>query len=234
MAQTTVAAPGTTDLVAATEQLIRSRHSVRAFRPEPVPEEILLGALDLARTAPSASNTQPWTVDVVSGDLRDTLSAALVEAARAGRENPDVPWPAGDETIRARRVEIGALLYSTLGIAREDKAARFENYLDNLRFFGAPHMVLVYVPADGEARMCTDVGFYTQTLLLALQAHGVGSCVQGFIGSYGAVVREVLGTPDDDRKLLFGISIGYPDEDALVNTVRSPRAPLSQTVRMLS
>jgi nitroreductase len=222
------------DTATAAESLIRARRSIRAFRPEPVDQKVLDAVFDLARRAPSSSNTQPWTVDVVSGALRDQLSKALIEEDDAGVNSSDFLWVKGDETIQARRFEIGALMYQTLGIERDDKEARREQYLDNLRFFGAPHVALVWVPSDARERVCADAGMYTQTLVLAMRGYGLGSCIQGFIGNHAKAVRETLGSPDEPRKLLYGISFGYPEPDAVINSFVSPRASLEDTVRFLA
>jgi nitroreductase len=45
--------------------LARRRHSVRAYRPDPVPDDLLAGVLEAARIAPTAANRQPFRVIVV-------------------------------------------------------------------------------------------------------------------------------------------------------------------------
>jgi nitroreductase len=42
--------------------VVRNRHSVRSFRPDPVPEAVLRSVLEDAQRAPSNCNTQPWQV----------------------------------------------------------------------------------------------------------------------------------------------------------------------------
>ena len=49
--------------------IARKRRSVRAFHKEPVPESILKAVFEVAQTAPSNCNTQPWQVHVASGDV---------------------------------------------------------------------------------------------------------------------------------------------------------------------
>ena len=53
------------------ENLIKQRHSVRAFLPQPIDSKIIHSILDIARFALSGTNTQPWKVYVVSGKTRD-------------------------------------------------------------------------------------------------------------------------------------------------------------------
>jgi len=43
-----------------TQELILQRHSVRDFKPDPIPTEILQEILEAGRLAPSAQNRQPW------------------------------------------------------------------------------------------------------------------------------------------------------------------------------
>lgn len=214
------------------ERLILSRRSVRSFRPDPVPRETLEAALALASAAPSNSNMQPWHVEIVSGETRDRLSAALVAAMAEGRYAPDYDDPEEmyEPHHAARREAMGERLYGSMGIARDDQAGRSEWYFDNLRFFGAPHAALLFMPPNAGPRMVNDVGIYGQTLMLALAGHGVGSCPQGILGYFADTVRETLGITTG-RRLLFGLSIGYADEDAPVNRIEMPRAPLAETVR---
>jgi len=51
--------------------VIRSRRNVRAYRPEPIPEDALVRILEAGRRSPSARNTQPW--DFVVCTDRDQL-----------------------------------------------------------------------------------------------------------------------------------------------------------------
>jgi nitroreductase len=214
------------------EQLILARRSVRAFRPDPVPRDALEEIFTLARHTPSNANMQPWLVEVVGGATRDRLSAALVSAMVEGRWSPDF---ANDDDmyteIHARRREaMGEILYGALGIGRDDDAARNAWYLDNLRFFGAPHVVLLFMPPRANERMANDVGMYGQTLMLAMAAHGVSSCPQAILGFFADTVREVLGITEGSR-LLFGISCGYADDASPVNRIDMPRVPLSENTR---
>ena len=59
------------------QELAEKRRSVRAYKPEPVPEEMLQQVLEAARVAPSACNKQPWRFIVVRSETgRRALGAA--------------------------------------------------------------------------------------------------------------------------------------------------------------
>ncbi|WP_020667626.1 nitroreductase [Amycolatopsis nigrescens] len=216
------------------EKLIRGRRAVRAFRPDPVPDETLRTIFSLAGAAPSNSNTQPWQVEVVSGPARDRLSDALLTAHAEGAISTDFPYRDDLYTgVHAqRRRKAGATMYGALGICRDDQEARAAYDAESLRFYGAPHVALLFLPPNAEARMAADVGMYGQNLLLALAAYGIASCPQGLLSFYADAVRESLGVRD--RKLLFGVSFGYGDPSARVNHICNPRAELAETTRFHS
>jgi len=58
-------------------EAIRTRRSVRLYKPDAIPEEVLMQVLDAARLAPSAGNRQPWIFYVVrSPEVKEKLKAA--------------------------------------------------------------------------------------------------------------------------------------------------------------
>ncbi|RDI52964.1 nitroreductase [Nocardia mexicana] len=213
------------------ERLIRSRRAVRAFRPDPVPTDTMRAIFSLAGAAPSNSNTQPWTVEVVSGAMRDRLGDALVAAHAHNLLSVDFPYrdELYSDVHQRRRRDFGETIYAALGIDRGDRAARDAHNAESLRFYGAPHVALLCAPANADARMTADLGMYGQTLLLAMTAYGVASCPQGLLGFYGNTIRETLNIRDS--KVLFGISFGYALENAPVNNLTITRAELDETTR---
>lgn len=212
--------------------VIRSRRSARAFLPDPVPADDIRGVLEDAQRAPSHSNTQPWEVHVFSGDARDRLSEAMLKAFEAGQMSPDFTTTYGaDDSVHTRRSQqSGALLYGAMGIARDDVEGRTKAVAENLRFYGAPHVALLFVPELGDVvRAANDVGMYAQNFLLSLTARGYHGVPQGMHGLFADSVRAHLGLPAD-LKLLYGISFGTADPEASVNRVDMGRAPLDEHI----
>jgi nitroreductase len=205
------------------EEAIRTRRSTRLFlRDRPVPKALVIEALELAIRAPSNSNIQPWRLVFNSGAARDRLVEALLQEAERGE--PQVP--SLPDEFRHFRSDLGALVYGSMGVSRHDAAARRVATLRNWEFFRAPlgavvcmHHHLGYVDALG-------VGMFLQTFMLALNARGVGSCVQVSIAGYPDVIREQLHIGEDMR-ILCGVSIGYPDPDFPGNSLNVPRSPLA-------
>lgn len=212
--------------------IVRSRHSVRSFKPEPVPDAVLQAVLATAQLAPSNCNTQPWLTYVVSGERRDRLAQALRDAAAANRMSMDYPYGARYEGVyRDRQYDAAARLYDAQGIPREAKAQRMQAFMRNYEFFGAPHVIFLCMHDWCTLREAADVGMYAQTLMLAFAAHGIGTCPQTSLGMFADVVRAELDLPDNE-KVLFGISFGYEDEHP-ANTARIPRAGLDASVRFV-
>lgn len=212
--------------------VINERRSARSFLTEPMSQRDIRGVLEDAQTSPSNSNTQPWQVHIVSGELRERVSDAMLEAFDAGQQSADFTFDYGDGVHKQRSRDFGAALYQAWGIERSDVEARREVTRDNLRFFGAPHAAFLFMPVLGDGvRTAGDVGMYAQTLLLSLTARGFHGIPQTILGMYADVVRESLGI-SDDLKLLFGISFGTADPTAAVNDVRTPRLPLGRSVVM--
>ncbi|WP_338152914.1 nitroreductase family protein [Chimaeribacter coloradensis] len=85
------------------------------------------------------------------------------------------------------------------------------------------------MPGCSAVRVAGDIGMYAQTLLLSLTAHGLGGIPQTMLGFYAGTIREALGI-DPSLKLLFGISLGYPDRDHPANQYRINKAPLEESV----
>ncbi len=208
------------------EEAITERRSTRMFlRDKPVPPDLVQEALTLAMRAPSNSNIQPWHLVLASGPARDRLVEALLEVAAV--ESPNVPVL--PESFAHMRRDLGALVYGSMGISRHDSEGRRIAVLRNWEFFRAPLAGIVCVHRDLDRVDALGVGMFVQTLLLALTARGLGTCVQVSIAGYPDVVREQLNIGEDMR-ILCGLAIGYPDPAFPGNAIRVPRNPVETNV----
>ena len=211
-------------------EIIRSRRSPRAFLPDPVPGAVIREVLEDGRWAPSHSNTQPWITHVVSGSARDALSEALLEAHDARRFSPDFTDSYGDGVHLERSQKLAAATYGARGIAREDHEGRTEVVRENLRFYGAPHVAMLFVPRLGDGvRAASDVGMYAQNVLLSLHARGYHGIPQAVHGMFAETVRGALGVPED-LKLLFGIAFGTADPESPLRRTDIGRIPLEESL----
>ncbi len=208
------------------EQAINERRSIRMFLPDkPVPREMVDQALELAIRAPSNSNVQPWHLHLVSGAARDRLvDAMLDEATSKAPRVPGLP-----ERFMHLRRELGAQVYGSMGLTREDKAGRRIAVLRNWEFFRAPLGGIVYMHRELQHADSLGVGMFLQTFMLALTARGLGSCVQVAIAGYPEIVRQQLDI-SDEYDILCGLAIGYPDTTFPANNLYIKRNPIEQNV----
>lgn len=220
-----------TDAFATLSSLLESRWTCRAYTEAPVPEETVGRLLAAAQRSASWCNTQPWQVEVVSGAALVKLREALLAHVLSAPQSPDLAWPADYPDVYGdRRRACGFQLYDAVGIAREDKDARFVQMLRNFEFFGAPHVAIVHTPAALGPYGAVDAGLWLQSFLLGAEALGLGATPQAALASYGAFFREWFGL-GEDRLVVFGVSFGVPDRDAPVNAFRTDRAALDEAAR---
>ena len=222
--------PVMTESAAVFDEVVRSRHSLRAFLPDPVPQATLEHIFSVAQQAPSNCNTQPWLVHLVSGERLEKLRELLPERFMAGDFSMDFPYDGVYEGVyKDRQYGAAQALYDSVGVTREDKAGRHSQFMRNFTFFDAPHVAFVFLPEPFGLREAADTGMFAQNLMLTLTAHGLGSCPQTALSMQANLLREELGI-DEANKLLFGISFGYPDPDAPANACRTDRADVSDYV----
>ncbi len=212
------------------DEIVAKRRSLRAFLPQLVPQETLEAIFTSASHAPSNCNTQPWIVHVASGDKLEALRQKMPEEFMAGNLSMDFPYDgAYDGTYKERQYGAAQALYDSAGITREEKARRHEVFMQNFSFFGAPHVAFLFLPEPFGLREAADLGMFAQTLMLSLTACGLGSCPQTSLSLLANVVRDELSV-DASNKLVFGISFGYPDPDAPINSCATARAALADIV----
>ncbi len=216
------------------DALVRERRSIRGFLDKQVPEETLKQIFDTARWTPSGTNVQPWEVCVASGNTLEQIRQGYISGFDEGVKvvtdhqadgRTGAPW-------KERKRSCARALYQSMDIEWEDKAGRGYAARRNYEFFDAPHAVFLGIHDVFGTQSACDVGMYAQTLMLAMTSHGLASCAQGTLRNYPNLVREVFGL-DPEVKILFGISFGYEDQEAKVNTARTDRAPLEETVQFL-
>jgi nitroreductase/NAD-dependent dihydropyrimidine dehydrogenase PreA subunit len=172
------------------EQFLRGRRSIRTFKDKTVPREILEKLLDIACSAPSAKNQQPWHWIVVEKpeEVR-RLAGMVVEAMRLFiRTDPEAA--------------------QTMGLPRT--VAFWDQGYDRI-CRGAPHLIVVH--ADRKwAFGAEDSALALSLLDLYATSIGLGACWAGYVyrtvNSYPPLF-EALGLPADH--LAFGaMMIGYP------------------------
>ena len=210
-----------------------TRKSTRAFLPKPVDKAVINRILSAARHAPSGTNTQPWQVAVVTGEKKQQLCQELENTFRSKVERKMDYHYYPEEWVdpyKSRRRACGLQMYSTLNITREDKQRQLDQWAANYRAFDAPVMLLFFMDGIMETGSFLDYGLFLQSIMLMAVEEGLATCPQAALGEFPAIVKSSLGYPEDSI-LLCGMSLGYEDKEALVNSYRTPREEVETFTR---
>ncbi|MBI5584508.1 MAG: nitroreductase [Deltaproteobacteria bacterium] len=212
---------------------VRERRSIRLFLPDPVPRDSITRLVDLARWAPSWGNTQPWEIVVADGEkARELTEAFEAEGKKGTPPRPDLSIPQEfPEVHQQRYTGLGRELLTFMGIARGDKQARLQHYLNMYRFFGAP--AVIYLLIDGalnEPYSCLDIGSVGTTLAYAAVQEGLGTIYLAAAMHFPDIIRRVLNIPEG-KKVVIGLAVGYPHPTAPASLFRSSRVPVEEILR---
>jgi len=211
-------------------EAIRARHSVRDFSSKPVPKDTVMKILEAATLSPSGGNGQPWEVFVASGATLEKIRKVYQERAQSGTGGPGGPGgpPPRPAYIQERMAVIRRERFELLGL-NPDNPESGKVFMEwGARLFSVP--VLAIICMDKALSNQLDIGLFIQTVCLAAQGYGVDSFIAGAFISHQDVLRQELEIPDD-LNIITGIGLGYPNEDNIINTYRSPRRPVQEVVR---
>ena len=214
-------------------EAVASRKSIRAFDPErPVSQSVLREIMEKALRAPSWGNTQPWGFAIAGGKPLDQIKAECLELFRKGTEShPEITMPAEwNKEQFSRYQDLGRSLFGALGIAREDKNGRNAYYEEMVHCFGAPKMIYLHIHKDFNPYALMDGGVIMQTIALLAVEAGLGTCFLAFSVLYPDVIRKYASIPDD-RTIVVGMAIGYPNQEHPSNKFRSLRGKPEEFIR---
>lgn len=217
------------DNMAALEQLILSRRSIRRFQKRDVPDELLLRALSLARWAPNGGNRQPWHFFVIKDHALIEKIAAAVQAA----SDRMAAWPEasayGETVARWQRTSAffktaPVLIAVFMGNYRSVADMVLE---DRLAATGDPDAArMAEARRLGSSRL-QSVAAAISYLLLALHQLGLGACWMAGPQQAKEEIETLLGNPTG-LDFVALIPVGYPAE-----TPRSTRQPVEEVVTFL-
>jgi nitroreductase len=166
---------------------IRGRRSIRRYKPDPVPRELLEKILELAQWAPSAMNQQDWRFILVSGEKKEALLKITATAFENFRPVLEKNFPDKPQVIEASR-------------------RFFETYGN------APVIIAAYggrFPTGKEDPY--SVSLAVQNLLLAAHDAGLGAVwADAAVFFKEKEINELMGM--EGRKLVCLIPVGYPAE----------------------
>ena len=218
---------------------IKERKSIRAFKPDPVPLDLLKKIIGQALRAPSWANTQPWEFAIATGKKLKAIQEACVKRGAQGMKNSqsevarpyDFPEP---YISRIKKMQAKENRGRTTEMKPEDFEARFA---DNARHYGAPVCIyllvgknFLYQEKGVNVWSIYDCGSAVQNIMLLATNHGLGTIAQAMAVVYPDIIRKELGIPED-KLIALGIAIGYPDRDNPINKDVRDREPLDEVAK---
>ncbi|MET3109049.1 nitroreductase [Oxalobacteraceae bacterium GrIS 1.18] len=208
------------------DKIISSRKSIRAFLPTPVAREDIQRILEVAARAPSGTNTQPWKVYVLMGEIKQQLSEEILQA----HNNPHNSYKEEYHYYPTnwlspyleRRRKVGWDLYSLLGLGRENKAGMHAQHGRNYLFFDAPVGLIFTIDRIMQQGSWLDYGMFLQNIMLAAKARGLDTCPQAAFTQYHKIIHKTLSLSDQEM-VVCGMSLGYADPGKVENTLITER-----------
>jgi nitroreductase len=217
---------------------IASRRSIRAFLPTPVARADIEAILDVAARAPSGTNTQPWKVYVLTGAMKEKLSAEILRAhndPELGKQHVEeyryYPGKWVSPYIDRRR-KVGWDLYTLLGLTRDNKAGMHAQHGRNYLFFDAPVGMIFTIDRVLERGSWLDYGMFLQNIMVAARGRDLDTCPQAAFIPYHRIIGELLGLPPNEM-VVCGMSLGYADPDRIENTLVTEREPAASFVKFI-
>ena len=210
---------------------IMERKSIRAFKPDPVSREKVKEVLDIAINAPSAINLQPWEFTVVMGEEKARLSRKLVKLYREKQIScsPGNVKPLADSFTRR-----GVASFELMNPILEQFGTDFNRFINegSCNFYGAPTAIILCLDnAFSKARL-VDIGIVLGFITLTAYSLGLGTCPIGLINAYEDDMKELLNIPDN-KDVVIGVALGYPDWDSPLNNFKTPRDSLDNFVKWI-
>ncbi len=217
-------------------EAIRTRRSIRAYQPKPVPRKVLEEIIDTCQWAGSFINMQPWEFAVLGGEVMKEWKRRLVrmfeDKTPGEREYPvgNMPFP---EPYAQRaedfRASIDNLMFPP-GINNLEER-RHAYTISGIQVRDAPNAIVIYTTRSFlELPLhIMAIGIMAQTVCLAAMAHGLGTCIMGRPVETPGILKELLGIPQS-KIIMCAIAIGYPDLEAPINSLVRKRAPQEEWV----
>jgi nitroreductase len=210
---------------------IRERRSARAFRPIPVARETVEEILGLTINAPSANNLQPWEFVVVMDEEKEHLSRRLLKSYKekqiscgsgAVKPLPKAIRRRGVNTLEEMKSYVNKIGVSVDSFINEGSC----------NFYGAPVAIIICLDDCFSSRQMVDAGTAVGYMVLAAESSGLATCPIGLIADYADEIKDLLNIPENKR-VIIGVALGYPDRQHPMGQFRSSRTGLNELVRWI-
>ncbi|EJN22535.1 nitroreductase [Pseudomonas sp. GM78] len=218
------------------DDLIRERSAKRGFLDRPVSMDMVKDILSAAKHAPSSSNSQPWRCYVITGQSRERITKAAVEAYRAAPEGQTPEYPFFPTQLhdpyKSRFNSFRGQLGDAQGCCRSDKEGRRRDVERQFRFFDAPVGIIFTMDRRLEWASFLCYGCFLQNVMLAAKGRGLDTCPQQIWSLQHPLLRTELNLPDD-QMIVAGMSLGWADNSLAENRMSVAKLELEEFTTFL-
>ncbi len=210
---------------------IKERKSLRAFKPDPIPKERIEEILKLTIHAPSAINLQPWEFVVVTGEEKERLGRRLIKAYK---EKQIACSPGNVKPLPKTYAKRGAKTLELMKPFFEEMGVDINKYINegSCNFYGAPVAILLCLDDSFPEARLVDIGIALGYLVLVAHEFGLATCPIGLITAYEDEIKDLLNIPEN-KNVVIGVALGYPDSNIPINRFKSPRDNLEKFIRWI-
>ena len=212
-------------------KVINERKSIRAFKSEPIPREKIEEILSLTIHAPSAINLQPWEFIILTGEEKERLGRRLIKAYR---EKQISCGPGNVKPLPKTIAKRGTKTLELMNPFLEEMAVNSDKFINegSCNFYGAPVAILICLDDSFPTARMVDIGIALAYFVLTAHDFGFSTCPIGLITAYEDEIKDLLNIPEN-KNVVIGVALGYPNRDIPINHFKSPRDDLEKFVRWI-
>jgi len=212
-------------------KVINERKSIRAFKSDPIPREKIEEILSLTIHAPSAINLQPWEFIILTGEEKERLSRRLIKAYR---EKQISCSPGNVKPLPKTIAKRGAKTLELMNPFFEEMGLNSDKFINegSCNFYGAPVAILICLDDSFPTARMVDIGIALAYFILTAHDFGFSTCPIGLITAYEDEIKDLLNIPEN-KNVVIGVALGYPNRDIPINHFKSPRDDLEKFVRWI-
>ena len=168
----------------------------------------------------------------MADEEKDRLSRELIKAYR---EKQISCSPGNVKPLPETYSQRGVVAFESMKPYLEQVGTSFEQFINegSCNFYGAPVAIIICLDdAFSKARM-VDIGMALGYLVLSAHGLGLATCPIGLIAAYEDEIKDLLNIPEN-KNVIIGAALGYPDWENPVNRFKSSRDDLDKLVRWIN
>ena len=183
-----------------TIEAIRKRRSIRKYKKDSIPEEVILELLDAARLAPSGCNAQPWRFRVVKDTDTKLQLAQAAYNQKFISEAPVVLVVCANIKQYLDKSVSGIHDLGKIGAVKNEIVEIIEGRVEKLRYLKVREIGPL---------IAVNVAIAVEHIVLRALDFDLGTC---WVRLFDWQKVKQIFNWDDDTYVVALLPIGYPDE----------------------